>query len=82
MQEFLLVPVAAALIGFCGSAACTRLHGDLTLSLADFVDSDESATEWMGDVNDQEPAKYEQTLRVVTQVGFPGSTFMLARDSN
>lgn len=68
VQDFLLVPVAAALIGFCGSAACTKLHGELLCALIDFVDSDESAAEWMDDDDDQEQPKYEQMLRVVTQV--------------
>jgi len=70
VQDFLFSPVAAALIGFCGSAVSTNSDGENGISLSDFVDSDESATEWFEDEDEEgeERSKYGQLLRVMTQV--------------
>jgi hypothetical protein len=67
LHEKLRLPVITALIGFCGAAACANSTDESAVSLIDFVDSDESATEWMED-EDQEGVKYSRTLRVITQI--------------
>eukprot|EP00977_Amphora_coffeiformis_P014319 scaffold3967_cov179-Amphora_coffeaeformis.AAC.1 len=70
VQDLLLSPVAAALIGFCGSASFTNPKGEIGVTLTDFVDSDESAAEWCEDEEDEDEdqSKYGQILRVVTQI--------------
>ena len=75
LKELLRVPVSTGLIGFCGATATTDFREGSPLSLLDFVDSDESATEWLAEDDDEEQNNDEQGLRVITQVRTQYSNF-------
>jgi hypothetical protein len=68
LEENLLVPVAAGVLGFCGSVATSASQTNAPLPFSEFVDSDESAADWFGDEDDEEQLDYEQSLRTITQV--------------
>lgn len=82
-KECLRIPVAAAIVGLCGSAATTiRCTGNLDresaslqnstaqICLTEFFDSDASAMEWLSDDGDEASPggrRHEGLLRVISQ---------------
>lgn len=76
----LQVPVAAAVIGLCGSAVSTKHSisngvssgaSEETIRLAEFYDSDTSAMDWLVDEGEEEiidaDTKREELLRIISQ---------------
>lgn len=76
-RERLRLPVATAIIGLCGAASSTNRvtvptkYSDEQISLAEFCDSDCSATEWLsaedGDEGIDRGSSNEELFRVIMQ---------------
>ena len=65
-KDCLIVPVSTAIIAFCGSAAGTGGSDRCSdMRISEFIDSDESAIEWLSDGEDTD-AHWEEVLRTIS----------------
>lgn len=77
-KDRLLIPVAVAVVGLCGSGISTstkfgnanKINAKRHVRLTDFFDSDDSANEWLSDDEEHDSGEgegHEELLRVIAQ---------------